>query len=186
MREGVQRSHACLEGKLFLQSICLFFPLLKSPSFKQPRWRANQCCIHTGNMWLRARSLPTVEHGWSPACWTALGTLGLTSPARPGLYYIAGCCSRKGDGSRQLLLSSFSVQLNRMHLHTTLLNYLIKWWPLGHVYILIYGQKGMQKSLCVPQKAAEPKGVLICEIDWDRKVTGKLNLDFQLLKVGHL
>lgn len=66
-------------------------------------------------------------------------TQGLTSSAWPGLNYEAGYCSFsvKGDSFRQLLLSSFSLQLNTMHLYTTLLNYLIKWGSLS-LYKYLY------------------------------------------------
>lgn len=56
------------------------------------------------------------------------------------------------------------------------------------LYIIIYMtvEKRMEKSRYVPQKAAEAEHILICETCWDGKVLGKLNLNFQLLKVGHL
>lgn len=56
------------------------------------------------------------------------------------------------------------------------------------LYIIIYMtvEKGTEKSRYVPQKAAEAEHILTCETRWDGKVLGKLNLNFQLLKVGHL
>lgn len=41
---------------------------------------------------------------------------------------MTGCCifSMKDDSLRQLLLSVISLQLNRMHLYRTLLNYLVE------------------------------------------------------------
>lgn len=44
----------------------------------------------------------------------------------------------------------------------------------------------LEKSYYALQKAPKAECILVCETDWDGKVLENFNLDFQLLKAGHL